>query len=116
MRHLAVEIDIPCPEFTAVFNAATITEFLEKVPAPWIVKPRTEVNAFGIRKCENEEQVWQILTDLDNRGTWRDHPSQFLIERFIEGKVFHVDSVVEDGKVVAVGSANTARRRLPFRI
>ena len=103
MRNLAAKIGIPCPEFCAVFNAAAITEFLEKVPAPWIVKPRTEVNAFGIRKCETAGQVWDVLTDLDNRGTWRDHPSQFLIERFIEGKVYHVDSVVSNGKVAAAG-------------
>ena len=40
---------------------------------------------------------------MDARNTWRDHPSQFLIERFIEGRVFHVDSVVADGKVIAAG-------------
>ena len=46
---------------------------------------------------------WDVRTDLDNRHNWRDHPSQFLIERFIEGRVFHVDSVVNNGKVVAAG-------------
>lgn len=103
MRNLAARIDIPCPEFTGVFNPDEINEYLKRVPSPWIVKPRTEVAAFGIRKCETEEQVWQALVDLDNRSTWRDHPSQFLIERFIEGDVFHVDSIVENGKVVAAG-------------
>ncbi|MET0752131.1 MAG: ATP-grasp domain-containing protein [Pyrinomonadaceae bacterium] len=103
MRNLAAKIDIPCPEFTGVFNPDEINDYLKRVPAPWIVKPRTEVAAFGIRKCETEEQVWQALVDLDNRSTWRDHPSQFLIERFIEGDVFHVDSIVENGKVVAAG-------------
>jgi hypothetical protein len=60
-------------------------------------------SAFGIRKCETAEEVWGVLNDLDNRNNWRDHPSQFLIERFIEGRVFHVDSVVNKGKVVAAG-------------
>jgi biotin carboxylase len=103
MRNLAARIDIPCPEFTGVFNPDEINDYLKRVPAPWIVKPRTEVAAFGIRKCETEAQVWQALIDLDNRATWRDHPSQFLIERFIEGDVFHVDSIVDGGKVVAAG-------------
>jgi biotin carboxylase len=85
------------------FNASQINDFLKTVPGPWIVKPRNEVSAFGIRKCETEGEVWDVLTDLDARNTWRDHPSQFLIERFIEGRVFHVDSVVEDGKVRACG-------------
>ena len=103
MRKLACEVGLPCPEFVGVFNVKGISDYLETTAAPWVVKPRTEVSAFGIRKCETPEQVWDVLTDLDSRHTWRDHPSQFLIERFIEGKVFHVDSVVNKGKIVAVG-------------
>lgn len=103
MRVLANKAGIPCPEFTSVFNTHEINEYLEKTNPPWIVKPRTEVSAFGIRKCETKEQVWQTLLDLDKRNTWRDHPSQYLIERFIEGDVFHVDSVVYKGEIVALG-------------
>jgi len=103
MRKMACKAKMPCPEFIGTFNPEKINHFLENVPAPWVVKPRTEVNAFGIRKCETAEQVWQTLGELDARNTWRDHPSQFLIERFIEGKVFHVDSIVAGGKVLACG-------------
>lgn len=103
MRNLASSLGLPCPEYVGVFNMAAINEYLDRVPAPWIVKPRTEVSAFGIRKCDTKDQVWQVLNDLDNRNTWRDHPSQFLIERFVEGEVYHVDSVVADGEVVACG-------------
>ncbi len=103
MRMIATEAGIKCPEFIGAFNPADINEFLERVPAPWIVKPRTEVSAFGIRKCDSADQVWNVLTELDSRNTWRDHPSKYLIEQFVEGDVFHVDSVIRDGKVVAAG-------------
>jgi biotin carboxylase len=103
MRRMAENEKIPCPEFTGAFNPSDINDFLERVPPPWIIKPRTEVNAHGIRKCFSKDEVWQILNDFDARNTWREHPSQYLIERFIEGKVFHVDSVIENGKVVAGG-------------
>jgi len=103
MRNIAARSGVPCPHFTGVFNADEINRFLADVPAPWVVKPRHEVSAFGIRKCETAEQVWDVLTDLDNRNNWRDHPSQFVIERFIEGRVFHIDSVVNRGKVAACG-------------
>ncbi len=103
MRHIAYDAGIQCPEFTAVFNHQEIEQFLEQVPAPWIVKPRYEVSAFGIRKCETKDQVWDVLTDLDKRDNWRDHPSQFVLERFIAGNVYHVDSIVEKGKVLACG-------------
>ncbi|HSK71629.1 MAG TPA: ATP-grasp domain-containing protein [Pyrinomonadaceae bacterium] len=103
MRNIACSSGVPCPKYAGIFNPEEINDFLEKVPAPWIVKPRTEVSAFGIKKCETKEQVWEVLNNLDKRNTWRDHPSQYLIEKFIEGKVFHVDSVVENGKVVVAG-------------
>lgn len=103
MRNIASAAGIPCPEFTGVFTQNAIEEFLETVPAPWIVKPRYEVSAFGIRKCETKEQVWEVLNELDARNNWRDHPSQFVLERFIAGKVFHVDSVVDKSKVLAAG-------------
>lgn len=103
MRNIASAAGMACPEYIGAFNKESIDDFLDQVPAPWIVKPRNEVSAFGIRKCETREDVWSALDALDTRNTWRDHPSQFLIERFIEGSVFHVDSVVEKGKVQTCG-------------
>lgn len=103
MRNIASSAGIPCPEFTGIFNKGKVDEFLSEVEPPLIVKPRYEVSAFGIRKCESVNDVWDVLTELDSRNNWRDHPSQFVIERFINGNVFHVDSIVENGKVLACG-------------
>lgn len=103
MRNIANRAGITCPDFTGVFNKQTIEDFLERVPLPLVIKPRFEVSAFGIRKCESKEQVWDVLNDLDNRNNWRDHPSQFVLEKFIVGNVFHVDSIVDNGKVLACG-------------
>lgn len=114
MRNLAAQNGIACPEFMGAFNQELIAEFLDTVPAPWIVKPRHEVSAFGIRKCETADEVWKVLTDLDLRHNWRDHPSQFLIERFIEGRVFHIDSVTVDGKVAACGVSQYGTT--PFKV
>jgi len=103
MRNIAAASGIPCPEYTGIFNQDEVNAYLDRVPPPWIVKPRFEVSAFGIRKCETREQVWQVLNDLDNRNNWRDHPSQFVLEKFIVGNVYHVDSIVDKGKVLAAG-------------
>ncbi len=114
MRRIASEAGIPCPEFVGAFNQNEIDEFLDTVPAPWIIKPRHEVSAFGIRKCETKDEVWSVLNDLDKANTWRDHPSQCLIERFIEGRVFHVESVLNGGKVVACGVSQYGTT--PFKV
>ncbi len=114
MRNIAAAAGIACPEYVCPLSAVTINDFLERVEMPVIVKPRHEVSAFGIRKCEEEGQVWDVLTDLDSRNNWRDHPSQFLIETFIEGDVFHVDSVVSNGKVICSGISQYGRP--PFSV
>jgi biotin carboxylase len=114
MRNVASSNGIDCPEFIGIFNPKDINDYLERVPAPWIIKPRTEVSAFGIRKCETAEEVWNVLTDLDSRNTWRDHPSKYQIERFIEGNVYHVDSVIDDGKVLACGVSEYGTT--PFKV
>ncbi len=114
MRMLAREKGIPCPQFVGAFNAEEIYKYLSEVRGPWAIKPRHEVSAFGIRKCETPEEVWAVLADLDGRHNWRDHPSQFLIEQFIEGTVFHVDSVVQNGKVVACGVSKYGTA--PFKV
>ena len=114
MRNVASEAGIRCPEYVPAFNLEQIRRFLGEVSGPWIVKPRHEVSAFGIRKCETEQEVWDVLSDLDNRNNWRDHPSQFLIEKFIEGRVFHVDSVVYKGKVAACGVSEYGTT--PFKV
>ena len=50
MRKVASEAGIPCPAFVGLFNPNDIVNFAETVAPEWIIKPRTEVAAFGIRK------------------------------------------------------------------
>ncbi len=100
MRISAQKGEILQPEFVGLFNGEKIKEYLESVEPPWIIKPRTEVAAFGIRKVHNVEEAWSNLAELDTRGTWRDHPSQYILEKFIAGNVYHIDSIVVGGKPI----------------
>ena len=65
-------------------------------------------------QCETADEVWNVLNELDARNNWRDHPSQFLVERFIEGRVYHIDSIVEGGKVIACGVSQYGTT--PFKV
>lgn len=103
MRRTAEQAGVPVPDYVALFNPHEIEQYVERVETPWIIKPRTEVSAFGIRKLHSKDELWENLAELDNRGIWRDHPSQYLLEKFIKGDVFHVDSVVFDGEPVFAG-------------
>jgi biotin carboxylase len=76
---------------------------METIPAPWVIKPRSDVSAIGIRKVENPEEVWRAMDELNERENLRERASYYVLARFIPGEVFHVDSIVNGGKVVFSG-------------
>ncbi len=106
MRFVAERVQILEPDFVPLFNSQDVAKFAEKVPPVWIMKPRTEVSAFGIRKIHNADELWANITELDARQKWRDNSSQFLLEKFIPGKVFHIDSLVWENAPVFTGVSN----------
>lgn len=91
MRDLAHSAGLPVPEFTPVFNYQRLNEFMGRVPPPWLLKPRSEASAMGIKTIRQPDELWPVLNELG------DQQSFFLLERFLPGDVFHVDGLVEDG-------------------
>lgn len=94
MRVKAAEEGIPVPPFSALFNDAAINAFADTVPAPWIVKPRGQASATGMKKIYSREELWQ---HLDSLGSER---HEYLVEQFKPGDVYHVDALSEGGKVI----------------
>lgn len=93
MRFKAQEAGLRVPAFSPLFNNDAINRYLEAVEAPWLIKPRSEASATGIRKVHNQREVWQVLDEL---GGERHH---FLIEQFKPGDVYHVDALTAGGEV-----------------
>ena len=94
MRVRAEEAGILVPAFVHALNDAAVARFLAATPAPWVVKPRSEGSAAGISKLESADDVWRRLHELG------DERSSHLIERFVPGDVYHVDSIVSEREVV----------------
>jgi biotin carboxylase len=94
MRKRAQESKISVPEFTATVNYQAIEHFLETVPPPWVLKPRTLAGAMGISKLHDKQAVWHRIHGLG------DQQSFFVLERFVPGDIFHVDSIWFAGKMV----------------
>lgn len=94
---------INVPDFVPAINHEEIREYLERVPPPWVLKPRSDVSAIGIRKLESAEQAWSAIEELNQRESLRERASYHLIARFVPGEVFHVDSLVHEKKVVFAG-------------
>jgi biotin carboxylase len=104
MRRRARSAGIACPEFVHVLNYDAIRDWTSRVPAPWVLKPRSQAAAIGIRKLHSAEELWCTLEALG------DAQAEYLLEQFIAGDVFHVDSIVF-GREVRFGIAS--RYRMP---
>ena len=94
MRMRAVEHGIPVPQFTATFNYERITRFIEQVNPPWVLKPRLMAGAIGIKKFDLAEELWDRIHSVG------DQQSFLVLERFVPGHIFHVDSIWFGGQMV----------------
>jgi hypothetical protein len=103
MRMRAREAGVPVPAFVHVLNTAQIREFCTAVAPPWVLKPRHEAATIGIRKIHGEDELWAVIHALGDRHSY------YLLEQFIEGGVYHVDSVVDDRKVLAAVASGYGR-------
>ena len=97
------EAGITVPEFVPLINPNDINDYMETVPPPWVIKPRSDVSAIGIKKVDQPEQVWQTIEEMNKREHLRERASYYVLARFIPGEVFHVDSVVNRSKVAFAG-------------
>jgi biotin carboxylase len=94
MRGRASAARLPVPRFVHLLNDDRVREFTDRVPPPWILKPRLMAGTIGIRKLHRAEDLWRTADSLG------DQRSFYLVEQFIEGDIYHVDSIVWNGRVV----------------
>jgi biotin carboxylase len=94
MRMRALDRNIRVPDFVPVVNHGDIQYYLDHVPGPWVLKPRQEASAIGIKKIDAGQELWPVIEQLG------DKQSSYLLEKFVPGDVYHVDSVVSENDVV----------------
>jgi biotin carboxylase len=94
MRSRAQRCGVPVPEFSGVFNGDELREFMESVPGPWLLKPRGNAAAIGIRRIDRPETLWPALAELG------DQRSEYVLERFVAGEVYHVEGITWNREVL----------------
>jgi len=94
MRLRAEEKGIRVPEFCQALNHDKLREYTSRVPGPWMLKPRSSASAIGIKKVNVADELWPILDGLG------DEQSFYVLEKFVPGEVYHVDSIVDDKEVL----------------
>jgi biotin carboxylase len=94
MRSRARSAGIPCPDFVHVLNHDAIGLWTARVPPPWVLKPRSQAAAIGIKKIQSPDELWATVQALG------DAQADYLLEQFVPGDVFHVDSLVFGDRII----------------
>jgi hypothetical protein len=94
MRMKARDTKINVPDFVGILNHDRIREFLAVVPPPYVLKPRLSAGATGIIKIHTADELWKKIEELG------DQQSFYLLEKFIPGDIFHVDSILVNKQVL----------------
>ncbi len=94
MRARARAAGIACPEFIHPVNRDAINAWTARVAPPWVLKPRSQAAAIGIRKIGSAEELWQTIESLG------DGRPDYVLEQFVPGDVYHVDSLVFGKRVL----------------
>lgn len=94
MRARAKEAGIAVPEFVHVLNHDNLREFMARVPAPWLLKPRSQASGIGMKKIHEAAKLWPWLEQLGDKQSF------YLLEQFLPGSVYHVDSVASEREVL----------------
>src|SRR6202050_5330399 len=94
MRMQAMEAGLTVPEFVHLLNDAKVAEFTDRVPPPWVLKPRGMAGAIGIQLVHSLDELRAADRALGDRRSF------FLVERFVPGDVCHVDSIVYENQIL----------------
>jgi biotin carboxylase len=87
MRTKARDEGLLVPEFIHVLNYDRLRDFMQRVPPPWVLKPRSLAGSMGIKKIHNADEFWAALDLLGDRQSF------YLLEQYVPGDIFHVDSI-----------------------
>jgi biotin carboxylase len=94
MRMQAQEKGLNVPDFIHVLNHRRVQEFLDRIPAPWVLKPRLSAGAIGIKLVHSQSEFWQVVDQLG------DEQSYYLVERYVPGEVYHADTIVYEREIL----------------
>lgn len=91
MKNIASKV-IKTPKYQRIKNIIDIVEFIKENDYPVIIKPIDGAASTGIFKIENDNQLRSFLE--------KGKIEELIIETFVEGDIYHIDGLYENGKVV----------------
>jgi hypothetical protein len=107
MKDYLATSGVRLPKYKAVSSAYDVLEFIENHGYPVVIKPTSESGSYGT-------QILRGLEDL-NRYLESGSTTHMEIETFVEGQMFHVDGLFQNGRIVFIQPSRYINDCLSFR-
>ncbi|WP_394558009.1 ATP-grasp domain-containing protein [Priestia aryabhattai] len=95
MKNILFESNIPVTNFKEIDDITDIITFFDKYGKS-VVKPRREAGSRGVTIIESQEDLQALL---NSNYFSPDDNNKWMIEKFVDGTLFHVDGLFGSGKV-----------------
>lgn len=96
MKRALAGAGVQTARFACVRSREELGEALKELPFPVILKAVDQMGSRGIYRCDTEAEVWENY-EKTMAATAKDY---CLIEEFIEGEIFGVEAMVQNGELV----------------
>ena len=92
MKKFALEKKVKVPEFEILRNWETTKEFLHKHNKV-VIKPVNGVGSMSTFIVDSEKKLKSVIDNLKIN-------KEYILEKYIDGDVYHIDSLIANGKVL----------------
>jgi len=97
MKVKARELGVRCADHQTVNSEEDIRNFIEKFSYPVIIKPIDGAGTMHTFKVNSDRERVKFFEEMKSNKIHINH--KFIIEKFVDGEEYHVDSVVQGGEV-----------------
>lgn len=96
MKKALVRAGVQTARFICIHNREELERGLLQLPFPVILKAVDQMGSRGIFRCDTREEVFENY-EKTMEATGKEY---CLLEEFIEGEIFGVETMIQDGKIV----------------
>jgi biotin carboxylase len=97
MKEVAGSDGIPVTKFLRIHSSFDLIQFVQEHGYPVVIKPVNGRGSTGTYVVNSKEEITQFLA----KGV----PLEIAVETFVEGEVYHVDGIVQEGEIAFISAS-----------